>query len=152
MHFQSLSSYKNFQSSVQTRSRFILDDESNYFLKAIEDTCKKRIKTILTSEYLWRAQLGCDYIPLDQEGTIVAELPTPFEPKRMKPLNDRASEGRANPKGIPYLYVATDKETAMSEVRPSLEAILSIGRFKPTKELSIIDFSIPFQGPRKLFF
>lgn len=41
----------------------------------------------------------------------------------MKPLSNSASEGRANPKGIPYLYVATDKETAMSEVRPSLGAI-----------------------------
>lgn len=68
----------------------------------------------------------------------------------MKPLSSSASEGRANPKGIPYLYVATDKETAMSEVRPSLGAILSIGKFKPNKKLKIIDFSV-HQGKMKFF-
>jgi RES domain-containing protein len=30
----------------------------------------------------------------------------------MKPLRDRAREGRANPKGIPYLYLATHAKAA----------------------------------------
>lgn len=59
----------------------------------------------------------------------------------MKPLQEQASEGRANPKGIPCLYLATDKETAMSEVRPWLRSRISVGQFKTVKELTLIDCS-----------
>ncbi len=155
MSFKSWRSYWDFRYAVKNNSRFILDQEAKDFLTAIEDTCSSRIETILISSSLWRAQIGCDYIPQYQEDEHgddihVDDVPVPFDNKRMKPLNNSASEGRANPKGIPYLYIATNKETAMSEVRPSLGAILSIGKFKPTKELKIIDFSV-HQGKMKFF-
>ncbi len=150
MSFKSWRSYWTFRHAIKNKSRYILDDESKEFLKAVEDTCKSRIKTISISDSLWRAQIGCDYVPEYQENVHVDDVPVPFTFERMKPLSDSASEGRANPKGIPYLYVATDKETAMSEVRPSLGAILSIGKFKPTKELKVIDFS-EHQGKMKFF-
>lgn len=150
MSFKSCRSYWYFRHAVKNKSRFILDDESKDFLKAVENTCASRIKTISISDSLWRAQIGCDYMPLYQDDIHVDDLPIPFAFERMKPLSNSASEGRANPKGIPYLYVATDKETAMSEVRPSLGAILSVGEFQPTRELKIIDFSV-HQGKMKLF-
>lgn len=150
MSFKSWRSYWTFRHSVKNKSRFILDDESKDFLKAIEDTCTSRIETISISDSLWRAQIGCDYMPIYQESVHVDDVEVPFAYGRMKPLCAGASEGRANPKGIPYLYVATDKETAMSEVRPSLGAILSVGRFEPTRELKIIDFSV-HQGKMKFF-
>ena len=59
----------------------------------------------------------------------------------MKPLQDRASEGRANPKNIPCLYLATNKETAMSEVRPWLRSRISVGQFATVKESRLIDCS-----------
>lgn len=150
MSFKSWRSYGQFRHAVKNKSRFILDDESKDFLKAIEGTCISRLKKIAISQPLWRAQIGCDYIPEYQENIHVDDIPVPFAFERMKPLSNSASEGRANPKGIPYLYVATDKETAMSEVRPSLGALLSVGRFEPTRELNIIDFSV-HQGKMKIF-
>jgi RES domain-containing protein len=59
----------------------------------------------------------------------------------MIPLTDRALENRSNPKGIPYLYVATDKETAMSETRPWQGAILSVARFKISHGAKLVDCS-----------
>lgn len=53
----------------------------------------------------------------------------------MKPLRDKASEGRANPKGIPYLYLATTKEAPMSEVRPWIGSDISVGQFKLISQL-----------------
>ena len=155
MSFKSWRSYSDFQYAVKNNSRFILDQRSNDFLAAIKDTCSSRVEIISISSFLWRAQIGCDYVPQYQEdehgdNIHVDDIPVPFDDKRMKPLNNSASEGRANPKGIPYLYVATDKETAMSEVRPSLGAILSVGKFKPTKELKIINFSV-HQGKMNFF-
>lgn len=150
MSFKTWRSYWEFRHAVKNNSRFILDKESKDFLNAIEDTCPSRIEIISISSFLWRAQIGCDYVPQYQEDIHVDYIPVPFDYKRMNPLKNSASEGRANPKGIPYLYIATDKETAMSEVRPSLGAILSIGKFKPTRELKIIDFSV-HQGEMKFF-
>lgn len=150
MSFKSWRSYWKFRHAVKNKSRYILDDESKDFLKAIEDTCTSRVETISMSGSLWRAQIGCNYAPLYQEDIHVDDLPVPFAFERMKPLSNSASEGRVNPKGIPYLYVATDKETAMAEARPSLGAILSVGKFEPTKELKIIDFSV-HQGKMKFF-
>jgi hypothetical protein len=142
MSFESWRSYWIFRDFVKNKSRYHFDKKSNDFLKAIEDTCEERLLTIPVSQSLWRAQVGCEYLPLTQENIHINDLPVPFEFKRMIPLKNSASEGRANPKGIPYLYVATDKETAMSEVRPSLGTILSVGEFTPSRELKIIDFSV----------
>jgi len=150
MSFKSWRSYWEFRHAVKNNSRFILGDESKDFLKAIEETCPSRIKNISVSDSIWRAQIGYDNMPEYQEDIHVDDVPVPFTFERMKPLSNNASEGRANPKGIPYLYVATDKETAMSEVRPSLGAILSVGKFKPTRELKIIDFSV-HQGKMNFF-
>lgn len=150
MSFKSWRSYWKFRHTVKNNSRYILDDESKEFLKAIENSCKSRIITLPISQDLWRSQIGCDYVQEYQGNVHVDDVPVPFVSERMKPLSNSASEGRANPKGIPYLYVATDKETAMSEVRPGLGSILSVGRFEPTRELKIIDFSV-HQGKMKFF-
>ncbi len=40
-----------------------------------------------------------------------------------------ASHGRANPAGIPYLYLASRPETAVAEVRPHTGARASVGEF-----------------------
>ena len=61
--------------------------------------------------------------------------------ERMKPLKDRAVEGRANPKGIPYLYLATNRETALAEVRPWIGSLISVGAFEILRELRIVNCS-----------
>jgi hypothetical protein len=53
------------------------------------------------------------------------------------------SEGRANPKGIPYLYLCKDIETTFYETRASYLDYISIGIFKASKSniLKIVDFT-----------
>lgn len=155
MSFKSYRSYFDFRNAVCTKQRYILDKDSNEFLESIINTCSTRETTIKSGSLVWRAQIGSDFQPYYQtdpetnEEIFIDDIPIPFSSQRMKPLPDSASEGRANPKGIPCLYVATDKETAMSEVRPWLNAIISTGCFKITRDLRIIDFSVA-QGSTKL--
>jgi hypothetical protein len=68
-------------------------------------------------------------------------IPSSFPPERMKPFQNRGLEGRANPKGISYLYCSNRKETALSEMRPWIGALISLWQFKIQRELTIIDFS-----------
>ena len=64
----------------------------------------------------------------------------------MKPLIGRATEGRVNPKGIPYLYLATDRDTALAEVRPWIGSFISIGQFKTLRELRIVNCTTDRKG------
>jgi len=57
------------------------------------------------------------------------EYEIPHPPERMKPLAGRACERRADPEGIPYLYLAAAKDTALGEVRPWLGSMISLGVF-----------------------
>ena len=66
-------------------------------------------------------------------------MPSPFGTERMKPLRDRAREGRANPKGIPYLYGASSKETAIAEVRPWLGSLVSLAQFKMLRCVKLVN-------------
>ncbi|PJJ10230.1 RES domain-containing protein [Flavobacterium sp. 1] len=62
----------------------------------------------------------------------------------MCPLSNLAGGGRANPLGIPYLYLSDNPETVLYEVRASYLDELSIGLFQLKKELSsvkIVDFT-----------
>jgi hypothetical protein len=76
-----------------------------------------------------------DWTDVDEDGEYVATVPTPHPRNRMNPLAERATEGRANPKGIPVLYLSTDQETAMSGVRPAVGTFLSVAQFEIRRDL-----------------
>ncbi len=57
------------------------------------------------------------------------------------PPSVKASGGRANPTGIPYLYLAFSKETCVYESRAGNHAQLAIGTFKPNRDLRILNLA-----------
>lgn len=57
------------------------------------------------------------------------------------PPKEKATAGRANPLGIPYLYLCNQKETTYYEVRAVYLDRLSVGTFCVLKDLDIVDFS-----------
>jgi len=143
MPFKSWQSYWRFRTAVTSSSRYIFDEETKRFLDEVLITSGSRQRTIKEGAIFWRSQLGGDTRPVyDDEGNEIANEPCPHPVKRMKPLKYAASEGRANPKGIPCLYLATSKETAMSEVRPWIGSEISVAQFKIETELTVIDCSV----------
>jgi hypothetical protein len=52
-----------------------------------------------------------------------------------------ATAGRANPQGIPFLYLTENEKTVMYETRALSGDKLSIGRFRVTKKLNILNFN-----------
>ncbi len=57
------------------------------------------------------------------------------------PPKEKVSSGRANPQGIPFLYLSEKKETTLYEVRASYLDEISIGTFKVIKPINLIDFT-----------
>lgn len=127
--------FVDFSLDVKFDNRFFLGKDASNFLDAIINTCGNRVIDLKEGTILWRAQLGYD----EKSFSIPNE---PHPPERMKPISGKCFEGRCNPKGIPYLYLAEKKETAMAEVRPSRSEMLSLGAFKINSDLMLIDTKI----------
>ena len=50
-----------------------------------------------------------------------------------------ASSGRANPEGISCLYLSSDIETALNEVRAGVHDFVSVGRFVLKDDIEVVD-------------
>ncbi len=144
--FQSWRSYRTFAQAVMRKTRYVHDPEVEAFLGAVRETAEKRLEVLPPETSLWRAQPGNNWDPIYDDGEYIDDQPAPYPPARMKPLTDRASEGRANPKGIPYLYLATDRDTAMAEVRPWIGSYVSVGQFKTLRELRLVNCTTDAKG------
>ena len=140
--FKTWNSYRHFAHSVRHQSRFIRTPHEDAFLREVLRTSQTRVTHLPAGLGLWRAQLGHGWRPLHQEGKYVDDIPAAYPPDRIKPEQGRATEGRANPKGIPVLYLSTRRETAMSEVRPWLGSLVSCAHFETGRRLRIIDLSV----------
>ncbi len=69
---------------------------------------------------------------------------TPFPITEMgAPPNRIASHGRANPAGIPYLYLGSTQATAISEIRPHTGEITCVADFKTPHDLTLVDLRNP---------
>ena len=136
--FKSWRSFWDFEEAIKKRMRYIHDEETNNFLEAVRATAERRVETIPKGQSLWRAQLGVIWRPEYEGDEWVGETPWPHKKDRMKPLSDQATEGRANSKGIPCLYLASDVNTAIAEVRPWVGSCVSVGRFRTNRELRLV--------------
>ena len=135
--FERWDSYRRFADEARRDRRYFRSDESEAFLHAVLATANAKTAT-MRAEFplLWRAQLGCCGPCVIKVDGHDREVFYPYPPERMKPRKNRACEGRANPKGLPYLYLATKRETAMSEARPWIGSHISVAQFKASRDLN----------------
>jgi hypothetical protein len=144
--FESPYDYGTFAEYVRSQARHLLDSKNTRFLKAIIKTSAKRVRTIKKGELLWRAQLGHDWKVETIHGGVKVQVAIAYTTKRMTPFPDRAMEGRVNAKGIPCLYLSTERETAMSEVRPRIGSYLTVAQVRILKDLRVVDCSADEAG------
>jgi hypothetical protein len=141
--FKSWRSYSNFASSIKHSNRYFYPDDVKDFLDTLLETSKSRIETLPKGAAYWRSQRGHGWRLENEE---VGEVPAPYPPERMSPLPSRAKEGRANPKGISYLYLATTEKTAVAEARPWVGSRLSVGQFNLQKDQRIVNCTSDKEG------
>lgn len=150
--FKSWRSYWEFSRGVRSQSRYFRDSASAEFCQTVLATGAERKRRLKEGASLCRAQKG-EYEGPTREGDVDnADQPFPLLPERMTPLQNRAIEGRANPKGIPHLYTATDTETAIAESRAGIGETVSLAVFSAVRDLLLADFSISRDGPEHFYF
>ncbi len=139
--FKTAQDFREFANGVRRERRFFHTDAVAAFLAAVIETGKDREAPLKAGVTLWRAQIGYrNWLRNYDKGHEWPEE-APFDPERMKPVIRNPPEGRVNPRGIPYLYLSTNCDTAISEVRPWSGALISVGRFKILRDLRIADFT-----------
>jgi len=138
--------FQRFQASVLERFRYIHEPVVNDFFDAVLHTASTRVTTVAARRALWRAQIGCNYIPVaDDKGGAIPEREEPYGKDRMKPMPFEQYPGRLNAVGTNCLYLAfaddqeDAKATAIAEVRPWIHAMLSVALFTNPKNLRIVD-------------
>lgn len=136
MEFESSRSYWEFRREVIRDWRYLRSTKAQSFLDAVKTTCHDRSAIVPVGRHLYRAQVA-HHDDFDPE--VDDSFPGPARPERINPLRDRAKEGRINPKGIPCLYMASDKPTAIAETRPWIGSLVSLGTFQTEKILKVVD-------------
>lgn len=141
--FASWRSYEIFAKRVRHSNRFVWSKEVQAFLDTVVATITQRDRILHESQILYRAQQGVEWADRqDSDGNWIGEDVYGYDSARMKPLANRAKEGRANPVGIPVLYIGSNLDTAISEVRPWVGAEVSVARCKILRPLRTLDLSL----------
>ena len=138
--FKSWSSYSAFEGLVRRKTRYVFSPELVDFIDTMISTGKKRSIDLPKGYILFRSQRGCTTRPgYNENGDHEYDEDWPYDKKRMFPIKGKSTEGRANPRGISYLYLSDDRDTACAEVRPWKGSTLSLGLFETKKKLKIIN-------------
>jgi len=134
--FYRANDWQRFVQYLRHTNRFALTYHWQNFLNVLIETAKKRVTTIARGSEFFRARKGITWM----EEEFGGERPAPYSKLEMgPPPAHQAKEGRLNPPGIPYLYLASDIETTIAEVRPWIGLELSVARFETTRDLRAVD-------------
>jgi len=131
----SLSDFSAFSRLIRElryENRFFLSDRSAEFIASIVAFAKQsKAHEIPTGTSFFRARKhelhdATEPYGLDEMGA---------------PPKEKATHGRLNPVGIPYLYLASDVQTAVSEANPWIGCMLTVAKFTLPRPISVISFS-----------
>lgn len=121
--------YQRFVNSIRYENRFFVEEKFKKIFDSIMEECKYNISK---GDILYRARMH------NNEEIVKKVLPYKGKDIGMPPRNVNSSNGRVNPKGISYFYLADDKDTAIAEIRPNVDSYITIGKFITDKKLKVI--------------
>ena len=129
------------EKDVSLQNRYFLQPDSEEYLKNIVDFGSRFIETLSPANSLFRARL---HDPMNRD-SHVPHLGYEYSPEMHSrdemgaPPSHKATGGRLNPPGLPFLYCASDKDTAIAEMRPWKGAYLTVANVAVIKELKVVD-------------
>lgn len=110
----------------------------NRFFPSV-DIDLERLRGLLT-----HLEIGADEIPSVWYRARIQSGETIYTIDEMGPPPRRtALHGRANPPGIPYLYLGSTQNTAVSEIRPHTGETACVADFKISHDLRFVDLRSP---------
>lgn len=120
-----LTSWAAFSEEIRKRNR--------YFPKTVPDL-------LLLAQVLGDSVCRID-VDIDLYRGRIYEGDPPSRLDMGAPPAEKAAAGRANPIGIPYLYLAYSRETCLYEARATTLSKLAVGRFRPKRQLRVLNLA-----------
>jgi RES domain-containing protein len=132
LSFADMHAWAKLIQEVRYENRFFLSDISSRFVDGLMKYAKKfKIHTYESGERFYRARVH-DF-QMEEQNFPKQEMGPP--PKY------KATHGRLNPVGIPYMYLANDLDTAISEVRPWIGCKITVSEFLLQGSIAVVNFS-----------
>lgn len=128
-------SWDYFSDYLRTDRRFtIIRDDILHFTEFLPELLSGIEVQVNSGEKYFRARLGS------------GEETEPFPKEKMgaPPPERTLAGGRANPPGIPFLYLSDKAKTAIAEVRPWKGATVSIATFTTKDNIKLVDLTQKF--------
>jgi hypothetical protein len=128
--------WQQYSRSIKYENRFTLqipEDLQSILIHGFDH----RVKLLKSGQKLYRARIGGE---TNEFNKIIAPYTATLKDMGMPPKT-KTNIGRANPVGIPYLYVADSDETAIAEVRPWTGSYVTLGTMELKKPKRIIDLT-----------
>jgi hypothetical protein len=114
--------WENFAEEIKYKNRFFLSETIDF--KLLSDLLENFVKTYDKGKIFYRARIS------DKTGFKVTDMG--------KPPAEKATSGRANPNGIPYLYLSTNVETTIYESRSTYLDYITIALFRLIEPMRVI--------------
>lgn len=121
-----ISSWAQFSREIRTRNR--------YFPQAVPD--RKILERVLLESAEAVKQDICLY-----RGRVMNSRAVPAVAEMGAPPAEKASAGRANPVGIPYLYLAYSVDTCFYETRVANHTYVAVGKFYARRDLVVLNLA-----------
>ncbi|GBQ94358.1 hypothetical protein AA23498_2004 [Acetobacter nitrogenifigens DSM 23921 = NBRC 105050] len=117
-------------------------------MEKIVDSISADIESEVTQGTLWyRGRTGFEDSKTHVDFNTVTRIVTPYKGADIGALPPpRASAGRMNRAGVSVLYVASEIDTALAEIRPHPGHTISVAGFRPTRSLRVARFDVPIAG------
>lgn len=125
----------SFSDYLKNERRFTIEREDlQHFTEFLPELLSGIEVKVKQGEEYFRARLGS------------GDKTEPFPKEEMgsPPPEKTLTGGRANPPGIPFLYLSDNENTSIAEVRPWKGATASVAKFFTTKEITLIDLTQKF--------
>lgn len=122
---------------------------------AVENAMEKLVARIeadiefeVTEDSLWyRGRIGVARDRLGMPHGEVVRVATPYKGTAIGArLPPDATAGRTNREGVSVLYLASEVETALAEIRPHPGHLISMGGFRAGKNLRVARFDLPIRS------
>lgn len=113
--------WESFADDIKYHNRFFVNQKLDTEL--LQSIFERLAVTFPIRTEFYRARISDIQLTIDEMG---------------KPPIGLTSAGRANPVGIPYLYLSTDLKTTLYETRISLHETLTVGKFMAIEPISLV--------------
>ncbi len=116
--------WNKFKNELKFKNRFFPDNSLDF--SQLTDIFKFRSKIIKADDFFYRARTSDILLTTNEMGP---------------PPSYKSPPGRANPKGISYLYLGKTEFICEKEIKINKDETYTIGKFQVKKPLTIVDLS-----------